>query len=142
MGFVVLTQVSRVAAVATCERLGALGIEAQILDQPNLFTKLSSGGRHTVRVAVDEAELARARAELARWELEAAPRVAALGREFRARVLLGGVPALLWLASVPLLALEPVWYFAAGPVWFVGVVLLLLWERWKGASGSGGGVVG
>jgi len=140
MGFVVLTQLSQVSALATCERLAALGIEAQILDQPNLFTKGATGGRYVVRVAVAEQDLERARAELARWEVEAAPRVAALAHELRPQFLLGSLPALvlvvLGLAGV--LPWDWEWHWAAGMVglWFGGVVAVMAWHRWRGQPRS------
>ena len=59
MGFVVLIQLARVPAEATVERLAGLGIEARLLDDPNLFTKGSTGGRYLVRVSVDEQNLER-----------------------------------------------------------------------------------
>ena len=136
MGFVVLTQLTRVAAVATCERLATLGIEAQILDQPNLFTKGSTGGQYRVRVAVDEQDLARAQAELARWEIEAAPRVASLARELRPQFLLGSLPALVLLVVVLVGVLcwdwSELWGAGVLGLWFGGVVAVMAWQRWKG----------
>lgn len=141
MGFVVLTQLTRVAAVATCERLATLGIEAQILDQPNLFTKGSTGGQYRVRVAVDEQDLARAQAELARWEVEAAPRVASLARELRPQFLLGSLPALVLLVVVlvGVARWDWDWLWGAGVVglWFGGVVGVMAWHRWKSEDGRG-----
>jgi hypothetical protein len=135
MSFVVLTQLTRVAAVATCERLATLGIEAQILDQPNLFTKGSTGGMYRVRVAVDEQDLERAQAELARWEVEAAPRVASLARELRPQFLLGSLPALVLLGLILGGVLGGKWIAVALGLWFGGVVAVMAWHRWRGASG-------
>ncbi|MSR61009.1 MAG: hypothetical protein EXS08_00995 [Planctomycetes bacterium] len=87
MALSVLLQTSRVSAEATVERLQALEIDAQVLDQPNLWVKLASAGTYRVRVAVPEAELERARAELARLDGEAGPRVRSLANEVQ-RVLL------------------------------------------------------
>lgn len=138
MGFVVLTQLAHVSAVATCDRLAAIGIEAQILDQPNLFTKGATGGRYVVRVAVDEQDLELARAELARWEIEAAPRVASLARELRPQFLLGSLPALvlLVLVLVGVLRWDWNWLWGAGVLglWFGGVVAVMAWHRERGEN--------
>jgi hypothetical protein len=139
MGFVVLIQLARVPAEATVERLAGLGIEARLLDDPNLFTKGSTGGRYLVRVSVDEQNLERARAELARWEVEAAPRVAALARELRPQFLLGSLPALVLLVLVLLGVLRWDWdpLHGAGVVglWFGGVVAVMAWHRWRDEAG-------
>lgn len=138
MGFVVLTELTYVSAEATRERLAALGIEAQLLDDPDRRIKGSTGARHDVRVAVDEQDLERARAELARWELEAAPRVAALTRELRPQFLLGSLPALVLLGVVVLGALrwDWSWMWGAGVLglWFGGVVAVMAWQRSKGPA--------
>lgn len=92
MALSVLLQTSRVSAEATVERLQALEIDAQVLDQPNVWVKLASAGTYRVRVAVPEADVERARAELARLEGEARPRVGSLAKEVQ-RVLLGATLA-------------------------------------------------
>src|SRR5262245_33054015 len=83
MALVVLLQTGRVAAEATVDRLQEIEIDAQVLDDPNVFVKLTAGGNYRVRVVVPEEDLERARAELARWEVESRPRVDALAREVR-----------------------------------------------------------
>ncbi|MEQ1894162.1 MAG: hypothetical protein ABL998_16595 [Planctomycetota bacterium] len=98
MAYVFLMQATRVSAEATVERLQGLGIDAQLVDAPNVFARLSSAGTYRVRVAVPEGELERARGELARWELEAGPRVARLGRTVGLIFFFGSLPALVMLA--------------------------------------------
>lgn len=100
---VALLHTGRVAAEVTVERLQVLGIEARILDLPNVFVRLTSGGNYRVRVVVPEPDLARARGELERWAEEARPRVRQLAREVQlvlvsatlAAAAVGG--ALFWL---------------------------------------------
>jgi hypothetical protein len=115
---VVLLSTGRVAAEATAERLLELGIEARVHGLPNVFVRLASGGNYRVQVIVPEADLARARAELEQWAVEAAPRVRVLAREVQ-RVLgaltlaalgLGGL--LLWL-GVPFALLWGVAFWLA-----------------------------
>src|SRR5262245_2649214 len=83
MALVVLLQTGRVAAEATVDRLQEIEIDAQVIDEPNVFVKLTAGGNYQVRVVVPEEDLERARAELARWEVESGPRIEALAREVR-----------------------------------------------------------
>ncbi len=126
----VLLQTGRVAAQATVARLQALAIDAQVLDEPNVFVKLASGGNYRVHVAVPEEELERSRTELARWEADAGPRVEALTRELRFGFLLGSLPALallLWL----LLRHEKntgLW-LAIVPAWLAGLMGWAFWDR-------------
>ena len=108
-----LVRTSRVSAEATAERLHELGIEARVLDLPNVFVRLASGGNYRVQVSVPEADLARSRAELERWAAAAAPRVRDLGREVQRA-----------LALATLLALA-----AAGAAWWAG-------PRWPSAWGG------
>lgn len=81
MTLAVLLQTSRVSAEATVERLQAAQIDAQVVDDPNVWVKLASAGNYRVRVAVPEEELERARGELARLARESEPRVRSLARE-------------------------------------------------------------
>jgi hypothetical protein len=126
----VLLETSRVAAEVTVARLQALEIDAQVLDEPNVFTKLASGGNYRVRVAVPEEELERSRTELARWEEDARPRVEAMSRKMRLGFLLGSLPAvalLLWL----LLRHEKntgLW-LAIVPAWLAGLMGWAFWDR-------------
>jgi hypothetical protein len=83
VSLVVLLQTGRVAAEATVERLQEIEIDARVIDEPNVFVKLTTGGNYQVRVVVPEEDLERARAELARWEVESGPRIEALAREVR-----------------------------------------------------------
>lgn len=131
MGSVILTQLTRVPAEATVERLKGLGIEAQILDDPNVFTKGSTGGRYLVRVSVDEQDLARAQAELARWEVEAAPRVAALGKTVGRQFLLASLPAFLWIVLTVARVLPREWLFVFPALWLAGLLGVTTWNRWR-----------
>jgi len=135
MALAVLVQTGRAAAEATVERLQALGIEAQVLDEPNVFVKLTSGGNYRVRVVVAEEELERARAELVRWESEALPRLRPLTREVQ--ILLGGTTLAAALLGGALLigGVRPALPWAAG-LW---VAVLAAWVvrsrmRAKGSS--------
>lgn len=128
----VLLATGRVSAEATLERLLAIGIEARILDQPNVFVRLASGGNYRVRVVVPEADLALARAELARWEVEAGPRVQALAGEVRRVLVLAALPALglaAWLLTrdpVPKWSLPAIFGF-----WLGGLGAWVLWSRMR-----------
>ena len=112
-----LLQTGRVAAEATVRRLAALEIDAEVLDEPNVFTKLTSGGNYRVRVVVAEEDLERARTELARWEGESAPRVEALAREALVVWLLlrSNKQTSLWIATIP--------------AWLVGLMSWAFWSR-------------
>jgi len=120
MPLTVLLQTSRASAEATVERLQALEIDAQVVDRPNLFVKLASGGNYRVRVAVPEEELGRARTEVERWEVEARPRVQGLAREVS--LVLGGITLAAAVLAGLLLALGvssgSLWGLAA---WILGV---------------------
>ena len=117
------------------ERLQIEKIDAQIVDRPNLFVKVASGGNYRVRVAVPEDELERARVELERWETEARPRVKGLAREVNlvlgaltlAAALLGGALLVLGIASGPL------WAMGA---WAVGVCVWVVRSRGQVARGA------
>jgi hypothetical protein len=99
---VLLVRTGRVAAEVTAERLIERGIEARVHALPNVWVRLASGGNYRVEVHVPSADLDAARAEMERWQIEAAPRVNALAREV-GRVL--AVAALVALgASAGLLA--------------------------------------
>lgn len=139
MGSVILTQLTRVPAEATVERLAGIGIEAWILDDPNVFTKGSTGGRYLVRVSVDEQDLARAQAELARWEVEAAPRVAELGKAVGRQFLLASLPAFLWILLTVARVLPREWLFAFPALWLVGLFGVTLWNRWRAPKQPGEG---
>jgi len=134
MALVPLLQTGRVAAEATAERLQALGIDAQVVDQPNLFVRLASGGNYRVRVAVPEEELEPAREELARWEEEARPRVRALAGEVGRVLVLTAIPPLglgLWLLTRPVV---PIWGLAAVlGFWLGGLAAWVLFSRLKAA---------
>jgi len=125
----VLVQTSHASAEATVERLLALGIDAHVIDEPNALVKLASGGSYRVRVAVPEAELARAREELARWEVEAAPRVSQLARGVERGLLLTWLPPLVplgvWLTRPGANALL---WLALG-LWLGGLVAWVVWSR-------------
>jgi len=131
MGAVILTQLTRVPAEATVERLKGIGIEAHILDDPNVFTKGSTGGRYLVRVSVDEQDLARAQAELARWEVEAAPRVAALGKTVGRQFLLASLPAFLWILLTVARVLPRDLLFVFPALWLAGLFAVTTWNRWR-----------
>jgi len=130
MPLAVLGHTGRVAAEATLERLAELGIEAEIIDQPNVFVRLTSGGNYRVRVVVQEEDLERGRAELARWEAEAAPRVAALSSEVLRVLLLTAVPPL-GLAGW-LITREPVPHWSLAAIfgfWLGALAAWVLWSR-------------
>ncbi len=137
MGLTVLLQTSRVSAEATVDRLQAAEIDAQVIDRPNPFLKLSAGGNYRVRVAVPEEDLERARAELALWETEARPRVHRLAREVQLGLMLGSLPALavggVFLARPPETVL--VWPTLL-LVWFCGLAGWAWWSR-RRARGTG-----
>lgn len=94
MALAVLLQTSLRSAEATVERLGARGIEAVLVDRPNAIAWLLSGGTYRARVAVPEEALAEARAEIGRWEAEAAPRIRELAHAAQRGMLLASLPAL------------------------------------------------
>ena len=138
MALAVLLQTSRVSAEATVARLQALAIDARVLDEPNVITKLASGGNYRVRVAVPEEELEQARTELARWEEEANPRVRVLAHQARLGFLLGSLPALallLWL----LLGTnrDTGLWIAITPAWLAGLLGWAFWSRWRRARAVG-----
>lgn len=138
MSLVVLLSTSRAAALATLERLHALDIDAQVLDDPNVFVKLASGGNYRVRVAVPEEELERARQELARWDRDAAPRVEALVREMRLGFLLGSLPALALLLWLVLRSRKDTGlWIAIVPAWLAGLMGWALWSRMGARKASG-----
>ena len=130
MALTELLSTSRVSAEATVERLQALGIDAQTLDVPNVFVRATSGGNYRVRVVVPEEGLERARAELARWELEATPRVKALAREVGLSLALTLVPCslvILYLVTHdPVPSWGPIAVFAS---LFGSIGLWVLWSR-------------
>jgi hypothetical protein len=126
----VLLETSRVAAEATVAHLQALEIDAQVLDEPNVFTKLASGGNYRVRVAVPEEELERSRTELARWDQDAEPRVAALTRQMRFGFLLGSLPALALLLWLLLRSKKDTGlWLAIVPAWLAGLMGWAFWDR-------------
>ena len=138
MPLAVLLSTSRVAALATVERLHALEIDARVLDDPNVFVKLASGGNYRVRVAVPEEELERARQELARWDREATPRVEALAREMRLGFLLGSLPALALLLWLVLRSRKDTGlWIAIVPAWLAGLMGWALWSRMRAKKASG-----
>lgn len=139
MGSVILTQLTRVPAEATVERLKGIGIEAHILDQPNVFTKGSTGGQYRVRVSVDEQDLERAQAELARWEIEAAPRVDALARQVGRQFLVASLPALVWILLCVAHVLPRTWLFVFPGVWLAGLFAVTTWNRWRAPKEPGEG---
>ena len=105
MAFTVLVQTSLVSAEATVARLAERGIEAVLLDRPNVIAWLVSGGNYRTRVAVPEEVLSEAKAELASWEAEAKPRIAALARDVQRGLLLASLPA--FVAAVAVAAVWP-----------------------------------
>lgn len=130
MPLAVLLSTSRISAQATVERLQALEIDAQVLDDPNVFVKLASGGSYRVRVAVPEEELERARQELAHWDRAAAPRVEALAREMRLGFFLGSLPALALLLWLVLRSEKDTGlWIAIAPAWLAGLMGWALWSR-------------
>lgn len=138
MPLAVLLSTSRVAALATVERLHALDIDARVLDDPNVFVKLASGGNYRVRVAVPEEELERARQELALWDRDATPRVEALAREMRLGFLLGSSPALALLLWLVLRSRKDTGlWIAIVPAWLAGLMGWALWSRMRGKRASG-----
>lgn len=134
MALTVLLQTGRVAAEATVERLQALAINAQVIDRPNAFVRLSSGGNYRVRVAVPEEELERARAEIARWEVEAAPRVAVLAKEVQRGLVLASLPALAF--AVVLVALRARSHAAWGGVLALWIACVAVWV-WRSGRTRG-----
>lgn len=130
MALLVLLRTGRIAAEATVARLQALAIDAQVLDEPNVFVKLASGGNYRVQVAVPEEELERSRTELVRWEQDAGPRVQALAREMRLGFLLGSLPALALLVWLLLRSKkETGLWLAIVPAWLAGLMGWALWSR-------------
>ena len=137
MAHTVLLSTSRVAAKATLERLQALGIDAQVDDDPNGFVKLTSGGNYRLRVAVPEEDLERARAEMARWESEAGPRVQALAREVRTGFLFGSLPALALLAWLVVREDKDTYlWIALVPAWLAGLMGWAFWSRRRNVPGA------
>jgi hypothetical protein len=136
MALAVLLHTSRVSAEATAERLSDLGIDARVIDEPNVFVRIVTGGNYRVRVAVPKEELERAHAELARWAAEAHPRVRLLAGEVQ-RVLLGAtLGALLVLAAALLLGAREYALVWMGGTW---LGLLALWVlRSRRATARGG----
>ena len=138
MSLAVLLQTSRVSAEATVRHLRTLEIEAEVFGEPNGWVKLASGGNYRVRVAVPEEELARARAELLRWDADAEPRVRAMAREMRLGFFVGSLPAMA-LAAWLLLRSDKdtgLW-LAIAPAWLAGLMGWALWSRQRaGAAAS------
>jgi len=127
-------QTGRVAAEATVARLRSVGIEAEVVGEPNGLVKLASGGNYRVRVLVAEAELERAREELRRWESEAGPRVEALARDIRWGFLAGSAPALalaLWLLLRE--NKQTLLWLAIAPAWLAGLMGWAAWSRRRSA---------
>jgi hypothetical protein len=120
----VVLHTSSVSAEATVERLRGAGIEAVLLERPNAIVRVLSGGNYRVGVAVPESDLERARAELARWELEAAPRVRAMARAAGVGIALASLPAVVltvWFLARPPRAWG--WWYSVLAVWGAGVWL-------------------
>jgi hypothetical protein len=128
--WVVLLQTGRVAAEATVGRLQAIGVDAHVLDEPNVFVKLACGGNYRVRVVVPEEELGRARSELALWEEEARPHVERLARSIRLGFFLGSLPALMLLLWLVLRRdKETGLWIALAPAWLAGLMAWAWWSR-------------
>lgn len=137
MPLAVLLSTSRVSAEATVRRLHALGIEAEVVDEPNAFVKLASGGNYRVRVGVAEEELVRAREELARWDEDARPRVEALARGMRLGFFLGSLPALALLSWLVLRSEKDTGlWIAVVPAWLAGLMGWALWSRRQAAKSA------
>jgi len=137
MALAELVKTGRVAAEATVARLAALAIEAQVLDEPNLFVKLAAGGNYRVRVMVPEEELERARAELARWEADARPRVQRLARDVSLGFFLGSLPALALLLWLLLRSDKDTGlWIAIAPAWLAGLMGWAMWSRLRAARAS------
>jgi hypothetical protein len=133
MALTVLLQTSRVSAEATLERLHGLGIDAQVIDAPNVLVKLASGGNYRVRVAVPEEDVARASAELARWEGEAQPRVRRHAHEVQRAMLVAlalalGAGALAFVLGAGVYALV-----CGGGAWVAAMALWVVRSRRAGA---------
>jgi hypothetical protein len=108
------------------ERLAASGVAAEVVDHPGPIALWFSFGTYRVRIAVDEADEARARAVLAAWSTEARPRVDALARSLTRDALLSALPA---LALAALLLWGGPWaqfaaILAVPAAWLGGMVLL------------------
>ena len=111
-------------------RLQALAIDAQVMDEPNAFVKLASGGNYRVRVAVPEEALARAKEELALMDAAAGPRVAVLAREMRLGFLLGSLPALALVAWLIVRQdKSTALWIAVAPAWLAGLMAWAAWSR-------------
>ena len=138
MALAVLLQTSRVSAEATVERLLARDIAAEIIDQPNSIVRLASGGNYRVRVAVPEEQLDAARAEIAAWEAEAAPRVNALARQVQLGLLGASLPAIAlgaWFLTQPAQAFWR-WALVIG-VWLTGLGVWVFWTRARALRTAG-----
>jgi hypothetical protein len=95
--------------------------------------RLLSGGNYRVGVAVPEADVERARAELARWDEEAQPRLRALAREVRVGFALATLPAVLltaWFVAHPP---HWAWWYSVLVVWLAGVWAWSAWSRPRSA---------
>ena len=125
MALAVLVQTSLVSAEATVARLEERGIEAVLIDRPNVIAWLVSGGNYRTRVAVPEESLPEAKAELARWEAEAKPRVAALARDVQRGLLLASLPA--FLGAVLVAAAWPTSALGWSAVFILWLASLAVW---------------
>lgn len=120
-----LVRTSAPAALATVERLQERGIDADVDEVPNRIVQLLSGGNYQVSVMVRAEALEEARAELARWSAEAAPRVASLAREVRRGVLLALAPGA--VLAVVLVAVGSTSALAWGSVLLLLLLGLAAW---------------
>jgi len=130
MAMAELLETGRVAAEATVARLLAQDIDAQVFDEPNVFVKITTGGNYRVKVIVPEEELERARAEIARMQSEAGPRVQALAREARLGLLVSALPALALLVWLLLRQDKSTGlWLAIIPAWLAGLMAWAFWSR-------------
>lgn len=120
---------SEPAARSLCDFLHRRGLDARILDDPNVFVRISSLGTYRYRVAVPDTAAPSARAALGDWRAFHAPRARALAGRVR-RLFLASLlpPAAWWILhqsapeSLPAFSLE--WALALWAASFVVVARL------------------